>query len=115
MTTPGTTATTSVWFPPGRWTDYVTGRTYTAPAGGATYDVTTLETMPVFVRAGAVLATRTDNVPHDAHSPLDKVSLTVPPGTPAPSPSTRTTATAPPHGARPPPGSGTPSTATPTC
>ncbi|WP_438271155.1 TIM-barrel domain-containing protein [Streptomyces antibioticus] len=78
VTTPGSTATTSVWFPPGRWTDYFTGRAYTAPAGGATYDVTTtLDTMPVFVRAGAVLATRTDNVPHDAHSPLDKVSLTV--------------------------------------
>ena len=33
VTTPGTTATTSVWFPPGRWTDYFTGKTY---SGGTT-------------------------------------------------------------------------------
>jgi alpha-glucosidase (family GH31 glycosyl hydrolase) len=38
VTTPGTTATTSVWFPPGQWTDYFTGKTY---AGGTTQSVTT--------------------------------------------------------------------------
>ncbi|MER6274213.1 TIM-barrel domain-containing protein [Streptomyces sp900105755] len=78
VTTPGTGTTTSVWFPPGRWTDYFTGRTYTAPAGGATYDITTtLDTMPVFVRAGGIVTTRSDNVPNDSQSPLDKVSVTV--------------------------------------
>ncbi|MEU9245784.1 TIM-barrel domain-containing protein [Streptomyces sp. NPDC048385] len=81
VTSPGTSTTTPVWFPPGRWTDYFTGQTYTAPAGGATQDVaTTLDTMPVFVRAGGIVATRSDDVPHDAHSPLDKISVTVAPG-----------------------------------
>jgi hypothetical protein len=78
VTTPGTSTTTSVWFPPGRWTDYFTGRTYTAPAGGATYDVTTtLDTMPVFVRAGGIVTTRAEDVANDARNPLDKVGVTV--------------------------------------
>ncbi|MFK4145245.1 TIM-barrel domain-containing protein [Streptomyces sp. NPDC004065] len=78
VTTPGTSTTTPVWFPPGRWTDYFTGRTYTAPAGGATHDVTTtLDTMPVFVRAGGVVATRAEDVPGDARHPLDKAAVTV--------------------------------------
>ncbi|MET0426437.1 MAG: TIM-barrel domain-containing protein [Actinoplanes sp.] len=52
VTTPGATASTSVWFPPGNtWTDYFTGKRY---AGGTTATVTTgLDTMPVFVRSGA--------------------------------------------------------------
>ncbi|WP_232344166.1 TIM-barrel domain-containing protein [Actinoplanes awajinensis] len=52
VTTPGTTATTTVWFPPGTtWTDYFTGKRY---PGGTTAEVsTTLDTMPVFVRSGA--------------------------------------------------------------
>jgi alpha-glucosidase (family GH31 glycosyl hydrolase) len=47
VTTPGTTATTSVWFPPGNsWTDIFTGKTY---RGGTTQSITTtLATMPVF-------------------------------------------------------------------
>jgi hypothetical protein len=54
VTTPGTTASTSVWFPPGTtWTDWFTGQTH---AGGSTATVTTgLDTMPVFVRAGATV------------------------------------------------------------
>ncbi|WP_433303199.1 TIM-barrel domain-containing protein [Actinoplanes sp. CA-030573] len=56
VTTPGSSATTSVWFPPGSsWTDYFTGRTY---AGGTSADITTtLDTMPVFVRSGGIVAT----------------------------------------------------------
>ncbi|GAA2563985.1 glycoside hydrolase family 31 protein [Winogradskya consettensis] len=52
VTTPGTTASTSVWFPPGNtWTDYFTGKRY---KGGTTASITTtLDTMPVFVRSGA--------------------------------------------------------------
>ncbi|WP_305787228.1 TIM-barrel domain-containing protein [Symbioplanes lichenis] len=52
VTTPGTSATTTVWFPPGTtWKDVFTGRTY---KGGTTATVTTtLATMPVFLRAGA--------------------------------------------------------------
>ncbi|MFE2427309.1 TIM-barrel domain-containing protein [Streptomyces sp. NPDC059373] len=75
VTTPGTTATTSVWFPPGQWTDYFTGKTY---AGGTTQDVTTgLDTMPVFTRAGAIVPTRTDNVTDNDRNPLAKVTLDI--------------------------------------
>jgi hypothetical protein len=75
VTTPGSTATTSVWFPPGQWTDWFTGKTY---QGGTTQDVTTtLDTMPVFVRAGAIVPTRTGNVPDDAQSTLDQATLTI--------------------------------------
>jgi alpha-glucosidase (family GH31 glycosyl hydrolase) len=75
VTTPGATATTSVWFPPGQWTDYFTGQTYT---GGTTRNITTgLDTMPVFVKAGAVIPTRTGNVTGDDKGPPAKVTLTV--------------------------------------
>jgi alpha-glucosidase (family GH31 glycosyl hydrolase) len=76
VTAPGTTATTSVWFPPGsRWTDYFTGQTY---AGGTTQNITSgLDTMPVFVKAGSVVPTRTHNVTSDDKAPLTKVTLTV--------------------------------------
>src|SRR4051812_31755289 len=75
VTTPGTSATTSVWFPPGQWTDYFTGKTYSGPSK---QDVsTTLDTMPVFVKAGGVVATRTDNVANDVQSTLNKVTLDV--------------------------------------
>lgn len=75
VTTPGTTATTSVWFPPGQWTDYFTGQTYT---GGTTQNITTdLGSMPVFVKAGGIVPTRTDNVTNDVQNPLTKVTLTV--------------------------------------
>jgi hypothetical protein len=50
VTTPGTSATTTVWFPPGNnWKDYFTGKVY---RGGASAQITTtLDTMPVFVRS----------------------------------------------------------------
>ena len=52
VTTPGATASTTVWFPPGNtWTDYFTGRRY--PGGTTAAVATTLDTMPVFVRSGA--------------------------------------------------------------
>jgi VCBS repeat-containing protein len=78
VTTPGGTATTSVWFPPGQWTDYFTGRTYT---GGTTQDVTTgLDTMPVFIKAGGIMPTRTHDVTDDVRNPLTDVTLTIAPG-----------------------------------
>ncbi|MFF6998254.1 TIM-barrel domain-containing protein [Streptomyces sp. NPDC008313] len=80
VTSPGNSATTSVWFPPGRWTDYFTGKTYT---GGTTQDVTTtLDTMPVFVKAGGILPTRTQDVSSHDHNPLTGVTLTVAAGKP---------------------------------
>ncbi|WP_420368730.1 TIM-barrel domain-containing protein [Curtobacterium sp. L1-20] len=68
-------ATRSVWFPAGSsWTDWFTGKTY---AGGTTADVTTdLSTMPVFVRSGGIVPTRSHHVANDA-APLDAVTLTV--------------------------------------
>ncbi|MEU1532941.1 TIM-barrel domain-containing protein [Streptomyces fagopyri] len=74
-TAPGTSTTTPVWFPPGRWTDYFTGKTY---AGGTTQDVPTdLGTMPVFIRAGGMMPTRTHDVAHDDQNALTDVTLTV--------------------------------------
>ncbi|MEV6872405.1 TIM-barrel domain-containing protein [Amycolatopsis sp. NPDC051128] len=78
VTSPGAPAVTSVWFPPGQWTDYFTGKTY---AGGTTRQVTTdLLTMPVFLRAGGITATRTANVTNDVQNPLNRVTVTVAPG-----------------------------------
>ncbi|MGQ4419804.1 DUF5110 domain-containing protein, partial [Streptomyces sp. SAS_269] len=75
VTTPGDSATTSVWFPPGQWTDYFTGKTYT---GGTTHDITTaLNSMPVFVKAGGILPTRTHNVAHNDRNALTGVTLTI--------------------------------------
>ncbi|MEW2521326.1 TIM-barrel domain-containing protein [Actinacidiphila alni] len=75
VTTPGATATTSVWFPPGRWTDWFTGATY---AGGTTQKVTTgLDRMPVFVKAGGIVPTRTGHVANDVQNPLTKATLDV--------------------------------------
>jgi hypothetical protein len=80
VTTPGTTAKTSVWFPPGRWTDYFTGKTYSGPS---MQDVgTDLATMPVFIKAGGILPTRSEDVPNDVQSPLAKVTLDVASGAP---------------------------------
>jgi alpha-glucosidase (family GH31 glycosyl hydrolase) len=76
VTTPGSSATTSVWFPPGSsWTDYFTGKTY---AGGTTQSVTTdLGTMPVFLRSGGIVTTRTANVANDVQNPLTRATVTV--------------------------------------
>ena len=54
VTTPGLSTTTPVWFPPGTWTDFFTGETFRGPATrtvGATPDH-----MPVYVRAGGIVA-----------------------------------------------------------
>ncbi|MGW7530907.1 TIM-barrel domain-containing protein [Amycolatopsis sp. NPDC054798] len=75
-TSPGATATTSVWFPPGNdWTDYFTGKTY---RGGTTAQITTgWDTMPVFVRSGGIMVTRSGNVAGDAHDPQTAATVTV--------------------------------------
>ncbi len=75
-TSPGATATTSVWFPPGSdWTDYFTGKTY---RGGTSAQITTgWDTMPVFMRSGGIMVTRSGNVAGDAHDPLTAATVTV--------------------------------------
>jgi hypothetical protein len=53
VTSPGSVADTTVWFPPGRWVDYFTGATFTGPVT-KTMPVP-LNRMPVFVRAGGII------------------------------------------------------------
>ena len=67
--------TASVWFPAGQWTDYFTGKTYSGPSTQTV--TTTLDTMPVFLKAGGIMATRTDNVANDVQNPLTKVTLDI--------------------------------------
>jgi hypothetical protein len=54
VTSPGSVAASTVWFPPGRWVDFFTGATFTGPSS-ATLDEP-LGRMPVFVRAGGIIA-----------------------------------------------------------
>jgi hypothetical protein len=53
VTTPGNVATTKVWFPPGKWTDWFTGATFTGPST-QTLQVP-LTRMPVFVKDGGIV------------------------------------------------------------
>jgi alpha-glucosidase (family GH31 glycosyl hydrolase) len=53
VTTPGATATSQVWFPPGTWVDWFTGATFTGPST-QTLNVPTSR-MPVFVQAGGIV------------------------------------------------------------
>ena len=74
VTTPGDSVTRPVWFPPGRWTNYFTGEVI---QGGTTRPITSgLDTMPVFVKAGAIIPTRTSDVPNSAE-PMRDISLVV--------------------------------------
>ncbi|KAA2252583.1 DUF5110 domain-containing protein [Solihabitans fulvus] len=66
---------TTVWFPPGTWVDYFTGERHIGP--GTQTVRTDLQTMPVFLRAGGVLPTRTDEVDYADQRPLDQVTLDV--------------------------------------
>ena len=71
VTSPGSVATTSVWIPPGRWTDYFTGATFTGPST-ITMSVP-LSRMPVFVRAGGIIPEQSSSTTSssDAHMVLD--------------------------------------------
>jgi alpha-glucosidase (family GH31 glycosyl hydrolase) len=53
VTTPGTVASTTVWIPPGTWTDWFTGATVTGP-GTQTLAVPD-DRMPVFVKDGGIV------------------------------------------------------------
>ncbi|HEX7303448.1 TIM-barrel domain-containing protein [Lentzea sp.] len=75
ITTPGDTASTRVWFPPGQWTDYFTGQVY---QGGTWATVSAgLDTMPVFLRSGGVLVERTNNVANDAQNKAEELTVHV--------------------------------------
>ena len=81
VTTAGASATTQVWFPAGSsWTDYFTGQTY---QGGTVQNITTgLDTMPVFIKSGGIMATRSGNVTNDDQNPLTNATVTVAEGAP---------------------------------
>jgi Glycosyl hydrolases family 31/Domain of unknown function (DUF5110)/NPCBM-associated, NEW3 domain of alpha-galactosidase/Carbohydrate binding module (family 6)/IPT/TIG domain len=53
VTTPGTVSTESVWFPPGQWTDWFTGATFSGPSEQTL--TVPLDRMPVFVKAGGIV------------------------------------------------------------
>ncbi|MEV4703506.1 TIM-barrel domain-containing protein [Actinoplanes sp. NPDC049316] len=74
VTRPGLSTTTAVWFPPGTWTDFFTGATFRGPATrtvGATPD-----RMPVYVRAGGIVA-GAPAAASIAAQPKDRLGLTV--------------------------------------
>ena len=81
VTTSGDSATTQVWFPAGSsWTDYFTGKTY---QGGTVQNITTgLDSMPVFIKSGGIVATRSGDVTNDDQNPLTKATATVAEGAP---------------------------------
>ena len=77
VTTPGTVATESVWFPPGRWTDWFTGATFTGPS---THTLTVpLDRMPVFVKNGAIIPEQAP-MEHVGADPTAPTTLRVYPG-----------------------------------
>ena len=68
-------AAATVWVPTGSWTDYFTGTTYTGPT---TVSISaSLARMPVLLKAGGILPTRTDYVDHAAQRPLTQLTLAV--------------------------------------
>ncbi|WP_329172457.1 ricin-type beta-trefoil lectin domain protein [Streptomyces sp. NBC_01477] len=77
VTTPNDTSgngSASVWIPPGTWTDYFTGHTYTGPATVTITDP--LGQFPVLIRGGGILATRTDYT-DNAQQPLTALTVNV--------------------------------------
>ena len=74
-TTPGATAITAVWLPPGTWTDYFTGQQFTGPSvQSITTDFTS---MPLFIKAGGIVPERTNNVTNDVQNPIDQLTLII--------------------------------------
>jgi hypothetical protein len=64
---------TTVWFPPGVWSDYFTGARYTGPSTAVVSR--DLSQMPVFIRDGGMLVERTDNVDNVNQRPLDQLTV----------------------------------------
>jgi hypothetical protein len=77
VTTPGNLASQTVWFPPGRWTDWFTGATFDGPS---TRTLTVpLDRMPVFVKAGAIIPEQAP-ADHVGAEPTAPLTLRVYPG-----------------------------------
>lgn len=70
----------AIHLPEGRWFDYWDGRQATAPAQGRDLDLqVTLDKLPVFVRAGAILPMYPEML-YDGQKPKDMLTLDVYPG-----------------------------------
>ncbi|ADB30605.1 glycoside hydrolase family 31 [Kribbella flavida DSM 17836] len=66
---------TSVWVPPSTWTDYFTGASYTGPS---TVTISApLSRMPVLVKGGGIVTTRTDYVDNQSQGVLTQLTATV--------------------------------------
>ena len=65
----------NVWIPPGTWTDYFTGHSYTGPTTATITD--SLAQMPVLIRSGGIMTTRTNYVDNTVQNPLTQVTLNV--------------------------------------
>jgi alpha-glucosidase (family GH31 glycosyl hydrolase) len=65
----------TAWIPPGQWTDYFTGTTYTGPSTATITDP--LSAMPVLIKAGGIMTTRTDYVDNQTQRPLTELSVNV--------------------------------------
>jgi hypothetical protein len=67
--------TVSVWVPPGSWTDYFTGATYTGPA---TVSLTEpIDRIPVLVKAGGMVTARTDFVQNQKAGTANQLTVNV--------------------------------------
>jgi hypothetical protein len=75
---PGSSARTSVWIPPGTWIDYFTGAHFTGPT--TVQLEVPLQQYPVFVRSGAVIPTQPEELSTTAVGPQDPLVLTAWPG-----------------------------------
>ena len=65
----------SAWIPPGSWTDYFTGTSYTGP--GTVTITDPLSQMPVLIKSGGILPTRTDYTQNATQSPLTRLTVSV--------------------------------------
>jgi hypothetical protein len=65
----------TAWIPPGTWTDYFTGTSYTGPSTATITDP--LTAMPVLIKAGGIMPTRTNYVDNQRQQPLNQVTLNV--------------------------------------
>jgi uncharacterized repeat protein (TIGR01451 family) len=77
VTRPGNVTTEQVWFPPGTWTDWFTGATFTGPQVQTL--TVPLDRMPVFVRAGGIIPEQAP-MDHVAADPAAATTLRVYPG-----------------------------------
>jgi hypothetical protein len=78
ITTPNDSAgngSVTAWIPPGTWTDYFTGVSYTGPSTATITDP--LSAMPVLVRSGGILPIRTDYVDNQQQQPLSRLTVNV--------------------------------------